>query len=231
MSEQPTVTAEGATLGEALTLAAAELGVPLAQVLHKLDAEHFRNQYGAMTGANTVKIFAWVRDPAEYASGQAARDYIAELVEKMGFQASVRFRIRPGNNADVRIDSESARFLVGKQGHTLNAIRQLLAENVGRKFPDWTYHLDVVGGERDRADAGDRGRDRDRDRDPKPGSRSRSRSRSGPGPGPGSGRPWWPKPGTLGSRCGSPQAAGPQGRAAGEGDRRDRGDPQAAEQL
>lgn len=186
MSDRPIISAEGKTLGEAIAAAAAELGVPAAQVQHKLDADHFRNQHGARTGVSTVKIFARVRDPGEFAGGEAARAFLAELVAKMDIEARVAVRVRPDQHADLRIDSEKARFLVGKQGRTLKAIRHLLAESVGRDYPDWTYHLEVSGGDRDRDDRGggrererdDRrgGRGRDRDRDDRGGGRGRERS-------------------------------------------------------
>ncbi len=156
MSDQPTVTAEGRTLKEALDLAAGQLGVAVAQVQHKLDLSHFRNQFGMTTGVDTVKIIAWARDAQEVAGAEAAHAWVTELVSKMGIEGSVRFRVRENQQADVRIDSESARFLVGKQGRTIKAIRHLLAESVGRQFPTWTFHLDVVGGERE--DAREEGR-------------------------------------------------------------------------
>jgi predicted RNA-binding protein Jag len=149
VSDQPTVTAEGRTLKEAVDLAASQLGVAPAQVQHKLDLSHFRNQFGMTTGTDTVKIIAWARDAQEVAGAEAAHVWVTELVAKMGIEGSVRFRVRENQQADVRIDSESARFLVGKQGRTIKAIRHLLAESVGRQFPTWTFHLDVVGGERD----------------------------------------------------------------------------------
>lgn len=157
MSDRPTVTTEGRTLNDALRLAANELGVDVAQVQHKLDLSHFRNAFGGATGVDTVKIIAWTRDMTEVAGGEAARVWLAELVAKMGIEATVAMRVRENQHADLRIDSEKARFLVGKQGFTLKAIRHLLAESVGRRFPAWTYHLDVTGGDRDREDRGDRG--------------------------------------------------------------------------
>ncbi len=167
MTERQTVTAEGRTLNEAIQLAATELGVDAAQVQHKLDAEHFRNAFGAMTGVDTVKIFAWVRDPAQFAGGEAARAWLASLIEAMGIDAKVKLRVRGDKQATIIMDSEKARFLVGRQGRTLNAIRHLLAESVGREYPDWTFVLDVTGGEerresrdgdrRDRGERGDRG--------------------------------------------------------------------------
>ncbi|MCB9780448.1 MAG: hypothetical protein H6742_17920 [Alphaproteobacteria bacterium] len=173
MTERTTVTAEGTTLGEAIRLAAAELGVEPAAVSHKFDAEHFRNRYGGATGVDTVKIFAWVRDPAEFEGGEKARAWLAALLQEMGLPGEVRVNIRADQTANLTIDSEKARFLVGRQGSTIKSIRHLLAESVGRDYPDWTYHIDITGPEdreersddrddrrgRDRGDRGDR-RDR-----------------------------------------------------------------------
>jgi len=147
MSDQPTVTTEGRTLGEALRAAADALGVDVSRVEHKLDLAHFRNAFGAATGQDTVKIVAWAGQAVDNSGGEAARAWLSELVTHMGLEAKVATRLRSERNADLRIDSESARFLVGKQGRTLNAIRHLLAESVGRAHPGWSFHLDVVGGQ------------------------------------------------------------------------------------
>lgn len=186
-ADRPTVSTEGRTLMEAVRAAATELGVEPSQVDHKLDAEHFRNKFGGVTGADTVRIHAWVRDEAEYAGGEAARAWLGQLVEHMGLEGSVKARIRSEQHADLIVDSPSARFLVGRQGRTLKAIRHLLAESIGREHSDWTFHLEITGGEDrrdrdDRSDRGDRGdrddrRSRGRDRDRRGGDRDDDRRR------------------------------------------------------
>lgn len=189
-ADRQTVTAEGHTLMEAVRAAATMLGVDPAQVDHKFDAEHFRNRFGAATGQDTVKIHAWKRDEQEYVGGEAARAWLAELLKQMGLEGTVRMRVRGDQHADLLIDSESARFLVGKQGKTLKSIRHLLAESVGREHSTWTYHLEVTGGEErrerrddrdDRREGGrdDRGERRGRDRD----DRGRGRDRDDRGRG------------------------------------------------
>ncbi len=66
------VVAEGRTLRAAIDSAATTLGVPVAAVDHKIDMAHFRSAGGGTTGAETVKIFAWAKDPASAAAAVAA---------------------------------------------------------------------------------------------------------------------------------------------------------------
>jgi len=58
-TDTQTVTAEGGDLKSALNAAAAELGVGMEFVAHKLDLSHFRSVTGGMVPKNTVKIIAW----------------------------------------------------------------------------------------------------------------------------------------------------------------------------
>jgi predicted RNA-binding protein Jag len=162
------VTAEGRSLRAAVESAAAQLGVPVALVQHKLDLSHFRNASGAGIGVETVKIFAWARDTASLAPLTAAEDWMKGLLASMEKTGTVRGELRDGGvvlHVDV---GEEGRHLVGRGGATLRSILHLLDTAVGVKHPGVQFRIDVARhdaderGERggDRGDRGDRGGDR-----------------------------------------------------------------------
>jgi predicted RNA-binding protein Jag len=187
------VTAEGRSLRAAVESAAAELGVPVALVQHKLDLSHFRNASGAGIGVDTVKIFAWARDTASLAPLTAAEDWMKGLLASMEKTGTVRGELRDGGvvlHVDV---GEEGRHLVGRGGATLRSILHLLDTAVGVKHPGFQFRIDVARhdaeergersdrGERgDRGDRGDRGgRDRDRGDRGDRGGRDRDRGERG----------------------------------------------------
>ena len=178
MSDNKVIT-EGTNVAEALAKAAEQLGIPAEQVDHKLDLSHFRNDLGRAIPVDTVKIIAWAADPSDKAGALAAKAWIESLIEKMGFEGKVVARNVKDRKATIAVDSESARFLVGRGGSTLQSIQQMLNVAMEDEFSDWTFDIDVQGGRReergDRGDRGDRGRDRDR------GGRGRDRDRGGRG--------------------------------------------------
>ena len=174
MSENK-VTTEGNTVGEAVRKAAELLGIPAEQVDHKLDLSHFRTDEGRSKPVDTVKVICWAADPSEKEGALAAKAWVEGLIEKMGFEGKVSARGVKNRKATIAVDSESARFLVGRGGSTLASISQMLTEAMAGEYSDWTFDIDVQGGRRDdRGDRGDRG-GRGRAR-----RSSRSRRTSGP---------------------------------------------------
>ena len=163
------ITSEGNTVGEALRKAAEQLGVPVEQVDHKFDLSHFRNDSGNSVAVDTVKIICWAADPAEKEGAFAAKAWIEALIEKMGMEGKVTARNIKNGNATIAVDSESARFLVGRGGSTLQAIQLMLNTAMAEEYSDWTFDIDVQGGRREERSGGrdERrgGRDRDRRRE------------------------------------------------------------------
>ena len=163
MSETNQVTTEGNTVGEAVRKAAELLGVPAEQIDHKLDLSHFRNDAGRSVPVDTVKVICWAADPAEKEGAFAAKAWVEGLVERMGFKAKVSARNVKDRTATIAVDSEAARFLVGRGGSTLASISAMLTEAMRAEYGDWTFDIDVQGGRRDeRTGRGDRGDRRDR---------------------------------------------------------------------
>lgn len=174
MSENQVI-AEGINVAEAVAKAAETLGIPADQVDHKLDLSHFRNDAGRSIPVDTVKIIAWAADPADKAGALAAKAWVESLVEKMGFEGTVKARNVKDRKATIAVDSDSARFLVGRGGSTLASIQAMLNAAMESEFGDWTFDIDVQGGRREeRGERGERGDRRDR-RDRRAGGRDKDK--------------------------------------------------------
>ena len=92
-AEQKTISAEGRTLGEAVRNAAQTLGVAPELVMHRLDREHFLTSQGSSRGVDSVRIFAWSRDPGEMAGASTAREWLSGLLTRMGFESSIQIKL------------------------------------------------------------------------------------------------------------------------------------------
>ena len=110
---------------------------------HKFDLSHFRNDSGNSVAVDTVKIICWAADPAEKEGAFAAKAWIEGLIEKMGMQGTVTARNIKDRKATIAVDSESARFLVGRGGSTLQAIQLMLNTAMAEEYSDWTFDIDV----------------------------------------------------------------------------------------
>jgi predicted RNA-binding protein Jag len=180
--DQNTVTTEGRTIGEAIRKASEQLGVSAEQIRHKIDVSHFKNEEGRSRPVESVKVICWAADPGDTAGAAAAKAYLEGLIEAMSLKGTVKTRIAGDKRASVAIDSEDARFLVGRGGCTLNAIRRLLKEAMLAEYADWSFSIDVDGGERRDDERRTRGRDDRDDRDDR-GDRGRARGRDDRGGG------------------------------------------------
>ncbi|MFZ5481393.1 MAG: hypothetical protein ACOZNI_31825, partial [Myxococcota bacterium] len=157
------VVAEGRTLRAAIEAAAGQLGVSPTLVEHKIDLAHFRSAGGGSAGADTVKIFAWAKDPADLAALVAAEGWMKGLLAAMERKAVVRGEQR-GGHVTLHVDAgEGARHLVGRGGATLRAIQHLMQVSLSEQFPDVSFRIDVARADDDRRD--DRRDDRPRERD------------------------------------------------------------------
>jgi predicted RNA-binding protein Jag len=167
------VTGEGEDLRSALQDAGAKLDVDGSMLEYKLDLSHFKNpESGINMGVDTVKLWAWPKDPAVIEVSENAKAWMTELLEKMDFGGSVSVRV-DGKVVKLRVDTPKGGHFVGKQGVTLNAVRTLLDVSMGEAHPEFQFQVDVADQRRerderpgrDRDERRGRGRDRDRDRD------------------------------------------------------------------
>lgn len=167
-----TIAAEGSTLEEALQQAATALGVSPSMVEYKFDLAHFRSAAGRAIGVDTVRVIAWASSgnkpgkpastPANTAGTTAAKAWLETLLQHMGMKGEVFTSLGRGgeNRGILLIKSPDARFLVGRQGATLQAIVELLEAAMAIQQPDWQFRVDVDSGDRpergERPDRGDR---------------------------------------------------------------------------
>ncbi len=175
------VTGEGEDLNAALADAGAKLEVDASMLEYKFDLSHFKNpESGINMGVDTVKLWAWPKDPAVIAVSEGAKAWMTELLEKMDFGGTVSVRV-DGKTVKLRVNTPKGGHFVGKQGVTLNAVRTLMDAAIGAEYPEYQFQVDVADQRRERDDRG-RGRDRDdrrgrgRDRDDRRG-RGRDRDR------------------------------------------------------
>jgi predicted RNA-binding protein Jag len=112
-------------------------------------------------------LFVWQVDEASVAGAEAAEAWLTSLLGHMGIESRVFTRIVADKKAEVVLDSPHARYLVGRRGATVKAIRELVQEAMSGTFPDWAFRVEVMGGDRGEGgrERNDGRRDRDRDRD------------------------------------------------------------------
>ena len=174
------VSGEGDDLRLAVADAAKKLELDGSMLEFKLDREHFKNpKSGINMGVDTVKVWAWPKDPAMIAVSENARKWMTELLERMEFGGTVDVHV-DGKVVWLRVNTPKGGHFVGKQGVTLNAVRTLLDAAMGAAHPDFEFKVDVADQrrERDEREERPRGRDRDerprgRDRDERPRGRDR----------------------------------------------------------
>ncbi len=173
------VTGEGEDLRSALQAAGAKLEVDGSMLEYKLDLSHFKNpQSGINMGVDTVKIWAWPKDPAVIEVSESAKAWMTELLERMDFGGNVSVRV-DGKTVLLRVDTPKGGHFVGKQGVTLNAVRTLMDASIGAKHPEFEFKVDVADQRRERDEG--RGRDRDDDRRGRGRDRDRDDDRRGRG--------------------------------------------------
>ena len=173
-----TVPAEGDDVNAAIAAAATQLGVTSGHVNWTLDKGWFRNDSGAVVPRDTLRIFAWTRDPAELEAQDDTQKWLSQLIGHMGFEGAKVAVSGAGDSLSCRLEVADPGRLVGRRGVTLKAVEHLLLMSVGADHPEKSFRLDVPKGDRDDRggdrDRGDRGGDRDRgDRGGRGGDRDR----------------------------------------------------------
>ena len=75
----------------------------------------------------------------------AAREVLGQMIEKMGFAASVEANLE-GEDVHLNIRGESLGFLIGRRGETLDALEYLVSRIVNRPLKERIrVHLDADG--------------------------------------------------------------------------------------
>jgi predicted RNA-binding protein Jag len=143
------VVTEGRSLRAAIDAASELLGVPAAQVEHKIDIKHFRSAIGAGVGADTVKIYAWAKEQIIVPGLAEGESWMKGLLQAMKIEGKVQASASK-EGVSIQLDvGEAARHLVGKRGTTLRAIQHLLGLAMENQHPRIQFQLDVSGGDRE----------------------------------------------------------------------------------
>ena len=114
------ITVNAKTVEEAIEKAVAELGAPNADAIEYTVLEEPKKGFLGF-GATPAKI------TASYTVKGAgmALDFIKNLVEGMGIDATVTLTEGDGDNKLIRVDGESAGVLIGHHGDTLDSLQYL----------------------------------------------------------------------------------------------------------
>ena len=137
--EQPRIEVEGEDLRGAVQVACNQLGLSGEhEIEYEFDKEHFRK------GADTVRIFAWAKDPQQLAAVGFALEYLEGFLERVGVR-----------DADVKVHEESdkttlsihtgrsANILIGQEGKNLEALQHVVATALAHQGHDYKVIIDV----------------------------------------------------------------------------------------
>jgi len=165
------ITAEAATLHEALDEVAKKLGLTRDDLDYSFDQAHFREN-NRNKAVETVRIFAWEKPEQDLTHANFAKEWVETSLSLLGIEAEVSYKIKSETNIKIMIKSEKGALIVGRKGSTLRAIQHVFLAAMKKHSPDQSFQIDVLGGKKDRGDRGDRRRDdkRGRDRNKKKGT-------------------------------------------------------------
>ena len=118
---QKSITKEAASVEEAKSLIAAELGVSEDKIRFTVEREPEKKVLGLFGGANAVVTGAVEAGTA----GEAAKAYLEEILTAMGvtdFTCTVK---EEDNTCVLSLEGEDLGFIIGRRGDTLDALQYL----------------------------------------------------------------------------------------------------------
>lgn len=133
------------TVEEAVARALAELGLPRERV----DVE-------VLEEPSAAGLFGFARRPARVrvrarpGFGEAARDFLRAVVDFIGLPAAVREPEATERGYLVRVEGDGAAELIGRHGHTLDALQQLAEVYATRRSGERAALLVDANGYRER---------------------------------------------------------------------------------
>ena len=154
------ITVYGNTLNEALSSAASQLSIEPGLVAYDFDRDHFKNESGRPKGVLKVQIFAWKLDAKTIEGAESAQSWLKSLTDLIGIETAVRYDITGDKTAKIILDTEQAGRIVGRKGASLQSISYVFKAAMQKDHSDWTFNIDVTGGQRNESEGS---RDRDRD--------------------------------------------------------------------
>ena len=138
------MSAVGETVSEALEKIANELSLTIQELDFEIDSEQFISENGQPIGLRQFEVSAWKRIPKEGAAEMEA--WLNNTFDIMGIEANVSAK-SSGNRLIFFIESEQGGQIIGRKGSTLRSIQTLMEETSTKSGYDWTFSLQVAGGE------------------------------------------------------------------------------------
>lgn len=136
--------AVGASVAEALGKIASELKVNISDLDFEVTREQFFTPSGQQVGLSEIDVLAWVVQKME--GVEEMEGWLSKTLELMGFKAKVSSSDR--NGIRFFIDSEEGGRIIGRKGSTLKSIQTMMEETAKSKGFDWSFSINVQGGER-----------------------------------------------------------------------------------
>ena len=137
--ESSRIEAEGTDLQQAVEKACVLLGLEGRHELeYEFDKEHFRS------GADTVKILAWSKDPVQLEAVQYATDFVQGFLDRFGVnEGSIRVN-EEANKTTLSVSAgDLANLLIGQDGKNLDALQLVLTSALIHHGFDHKVVLDV----------------------------------------------------------------------------------------
>lgn len=133
------IEAEGANLQLAVENACVQLGLEGKHELeYEFDKEHFRS------GADTVKIFAWSKDPVQLEAVQYAVDFVQGFLDRFGVSDGSIRTTEEANKTMLSVSAgDLANILIGQEGKNLDALQLVLTSALFHHGYDHKVVLDV----------------------------------------------------------------------------------------
>ena len=152
----------GNTLNEAIANAASQLGIGSERVAYDYDRDHFTTENGRPKGVFDIKLLAWPLDEATIEGAESAQDWLKTLTSLIGIETEVRYDITGDKKATLILDTEQAGRIVGRKGASLQSITYIFNAAMQHNYADWSFNIDVMGGQRNESEAPRESNDRGR---------------------------------------------------------------------
>jgi spoIIIJ-associated protein len=137
---QEKIAIEGESLNDALDNACKELGVESDHEFEfEYDRQHFRS------GASTVRIFAWKRDPQILEAVGFAHEFVVGFLQRFGVgDAHVRV-IEEDEKVTLSVNApgQEGNLLIGREGKNLDALQHVLTAAMTHRGSNLKAVIDV----------------------------------------------------------------------------------------
>ncbi|MGN1458037.1 MAG: RNA-binding cell elongation regulator Jag/EloR [Acutalibacteraceae bacterium] len=125
------------TIEEAKNIACKELGTNIENTNFEILQQPEKKKFG-LFGGSPAKIRAYI----EVTPLESAKEYLSEILEKMGVTGVTMTSEENENGAVINIDGENIGFIIGHRGETLDAL-QYLAGLVANHVDESYYRISI----------------------------------------------------------------------------------------